>query len=81
MHHADRNDACLQGRCGIAGSTGGSAKFNSIMESENGSKETQGGEEGRREEVRKEGRTQGRKEGRREESEEAPLAVCQPLAG
>jgi hypothetical protein len=75
MHHADRICACRVGRAAaIAGSTGESAKFNSIMERQHGSEErTQGG---------KEGRTQGREEGwtegwREEGSEKAPLAVRQ----
>ena len=70
MHHVDRICACRFGRAAaIAGSTGESAKFNSIMERQHGSEErTQGG---------KEGRTQGREERRKEVSEKASLAVRQ----
>ena len=62
--------ACIVLLVSIAGSTGESAKFNSIMERQHGSQErTQGS---------KEGRTQGREEGRCEEvGEKASLAVRQ----
>jgi hypothetical protein len=78
MHHVDRICACRFGRAAaIAGSTGESAKFNSIMERQHGSEErTQGGKEGRTQ-GREEGRTQGREEGREEVSEKASLAVRQ----